>query len=221
MSDERRTTQCDHAPARMPALTFLFAALTLVMLLQPALAIDGHPSLLAEATISVIPLSATYSLRGRAWQFRAALLLLAPVVVLWVLVHGVGWRLLLRPWELLASLVLLGFVSGCLLHCLLRAERVTTSLLFGAAALYLLLGFAWTHSFALAVALNPHAFGDTTPDWNALTYFSFSTLTTLGIGDLAPLSPLARTLTSLEAATGVLFVGFIISRFAAVAGRSS
>ncbi len=43
-------------------------------------------------------------------------------------------------------------------------------------------------------------------------YFSFVTLTTLGFGDIAPISPLARTLVMLEAVTGQLFLAVLVAR---------
>ena len=45
-----------------------------------------------------------------------------------------------------------------------------------------------------------------------MTYFSYVTLTTLGYGDIVPISPLARSLAVLEALTGVLFLAVLISR---------
>lgn len=41
--------------------------------------------------------------------------------------------------------------------------------------------------------------------------FSFVTLTTLGYGDISPLTPAARSLAILEATTGVLFVATTIA----------
>ena len=44
-------------------------------------------------------------------------------------------------------------------------------------------------------------------------YFSFSTLTTVGFGDITPLSKVARTLAVMEAAvTGTLYLAILISR---------
>jgi len=45
-----------------------------------------------------------------------------------------------------------------------------------------------------------------------LTYFSYVTLTTLGYGDISPVSPWARMLAILEALTGTLFLAVLISR---------
>ncbi|HMF13670.1 MAG TPA: potassium channel family protein, partial [Gemmataceae bacterium] len=41
---------------------------------------------------------------------------------------------------------------------------------------------------------------------------SFVTLTTLGYGDIVPVSPIARTLASLEAITGQLFLAVLVAR---------
>jgi voltage-gated potassium channel Kch len=43
-------------------------------------------------------------------------------------------------------------------------------------------------------------------------YFSFITLTTVGYGDITPVSPIARMLAVMEAMTGTLFLGVLIAR---------
>jgi voltage-gated potassium channel Kch len=43
-------------------------------------------------------------------------------------------------------------------------------------------------------------------------YFSFITLTTVGYGDIVPVTTVARMLTSTEAMTGTLFLAVLISR---------
>ncbi|HTC04866.1 MAG TPA: potassium channel family protein, partial [Xanthobacteraceae bacterium] len=46
----------------------------------------------------------------------------------------------------------------------------------------------------------------------ALLYFSFSTLTTVGYGDITPVYPLARNLANLEAVIGQLFPATLLAR---------
>jgi voltage-gated potassium channel Kch len=43
-------------------------------------------------------------------------------------------------------------------------------------------------------------------------YFSFTTLTTLGYGDIVPVSPIARALTSTEAITGPIYLAVLVVR---------
>jgi voltage-gated potassium channel Kch len=45
-----------------------------------------------------------------------------------------------------------------------------------------------------------------------LAYFSFTTLTTLGFGDIVPVNPVARSLVVLEALLGQLFPVILIAR---------
>ena len=51
-------------------------------------------------------------------------------------------------------------------------------------------------------------------------YYSFSTLTTLGYGDIAPVSRHARVFASMEAITGVLYVALLIARLVGMYARS-
>jgi voltage-gated potassium channel len=47
-------------------------------------------------------------------------------------------------------------------------------------------------------------------------YFSFATLTTVGYGDIAPVSSVARMLAVMEAVTGLFYVAVLISRLVAL-----
>ena len=62
--------------------------------------------------------------------------------------------------------------------------------------------------------MNPNAFSFNTPSGTAAVmsgftaiYFSFTTLMTVGYGDITPVADVARMLAMLEAMTGTLFVG--------------
>jgi hypothetical protein len=99
---------------------------------------------------------------------------------------------------------------------IVRSTIVDRDVLIGAVAIYLLLGITWALIFSFVHAIDPSSFGDILgsehSDWNQFVYFSFSTLTTLGYGDIVALSPFARTLSAFEAITGVIFEAMIIAR---------
>jgi hypothetical protein len=48
--------------------------------------------------------------------------------------------------------------------------------------------------------------------WPDFLYYSFSTLTSLGFGDMVPVKALARSLTILEVTTGMLYLTMVVSR---------
>ena len=94
------------------------------------------------------------------------------------------------------------------------------SALFGSAAGYLLMGLTWATAYSWIERSNPGSFvinpandlGATGMQWFDSIHFSFVTLTTLGYGEITPVSSLARSLSFLEAAAGVLYVAFFVAR---------
>ena len=99
---------------------------------------------------------------------------------------------------------------------IVTSKVVDRDVLIGAVAIYLLLGITWALIFSFVHAIDPSSFGDILgsehSDWNQFVYFSFSTLTTLGYGDVVAVSPFARTLSILTAVSGVMYEAMIIAR---------
>jgi hypothetical protein len=82
-----------------------------------------------------------------------------------------------------------------------------------------MLGLLWTVAYWLVAQVTPNAFAfntntgtkETMVGFNAF-YFSFITLSTVGYGDIAPVSRIARWLAATEAMTGLLYVTVLIAR---------
>jgi len=120
---------------------------------------------------------------------------------------------------LVAGLILIAFVVGNLLRFVLRAPSVTTEVLCASISAYLMLGLMWTMAYWLVDQLTPGgAFSFNTNagthSMNGFTgfYFSFVTLSTVGYGDITPVSKIARWLAAMEAMTGLLYVAVLIAR---------
>jgi hypothetical protein len=120
---------------------------------------------------------------------------------------------------LVSGLLFVGFVAVNLLRFMLRASRVNTEVLCVAISNYLMIGLLWTFAYRLAAHMVPDAFGFTAgpasarsmDGFNAL-YFSFVTLSTIGYGDIIPLSRGVRMLAILEATTGMFYVTLLVAR---------
>jgi hypothetical protein len=87
----------------------------------------------------------------------------------------------------------------------------------GAVLLYLTIAVAFASLFTFLGTLVPKAFaGLSVEDSPALAsqviYFSFTTLTTTGYGDIAPVHPVARGLCNLEAVIGQLYPATLLAR---------
>ena len=124
---------------------------------------------------------------------------------------------------LVAGLILIAFVVGNLLRFVLRAPSVNTEVLCASISAYLMLGLMWTMAYWLvdqltpggAFSFNTNAGRQSMNGFNAL-YFSFVTLSTVGYGDITPLSRIARWLAALEAMTGLLYMTVLIARLVAL-----
>jgi len=119
--------------------------------------------------------------------------------------------------SLLVIVALYLFMIRLLLRKIFTAKVVTLDTIGYALCTYILLGSTWTLFYVPIAHLDPHAFSqaivqEATGPGSTLVYFSFVTLTTLGYGDISPVSPIARSLAILEALTGTLFLAVLISR---------
>jgi hypothetical protein len=105
-----------------------------------------------------------------------------------------------------------------------QSGRIDTNRILGAVCIYFLLGLIWALVYSIIEVCSPNSFN--IPDYVALgvrqqmvcdmIYFSNVTLTTLGYGDVLPLSNLTRTLANLEAMAGQLYIAIVIARMVGV-----
>lgn len=122
-----------------------------------------------------------------------------------------------RVLEIASSSILLAFLTlsiYLMLRELTIAEQVTADLIKGGICVYLLLGFLWANLYGIIYSFDVHSFTATSATVSRadLTHFSFTTLTTVGYGDIAPVSQIARVLANLEGIVGVLYPAVFIAR---------
>jgi hypothetical protein len=162
-------------------------------------------------------------LLGRDSRFHTVFLTVTGLIylsnsLLYALNPGAGWAVLLTYLALIPYLGMLVWILG---RFLVIAQTITRDVLYAAVALYLLLGALFVPAYGLLDVLLPGAFRDGTfPDspvqWQQLVYFSYTTLTSSGYGDILPVSWWARSLANLEMIVGVLFITIVISRLVAL-----
>jgi hypothetical protein len=124
------------------------------------------------------------------------------------------------------------FVMVTIFRRIFRFERVTTSTIFGALCIYLMLGFSFTNLYLFVAKIQPWAFYltpgvnvHTTAQYSDLVYFSFGSMTSLGSAGIIPVSLSVRSLSSVEAILGLLYLAVLVSRlvgmYHAEMGRSA
>ena len=155
--------------------------------------------------------------RGRRARYLVAGLYAVTIVVNWAALSAAH-----PAWQAgrgLLSLLSLLVMCALLLGQVSRAGPVTAHRVRGAIAAYLLIAVIFGHAYWVVETLRPGAF--TLPSWwagarprqvEAFYYFSIVTLTTLGYGDMVPVHPVARSLTTAEALIGQLYPAILIAR---------
>jgi voltage-gated potassium channel Kch len=115
-------------------------------------------------------------------------------------------------------LLLVFFMSAAWLvgSQVLLTGSVDINIVVGSIALYLILGMIWSIFYTVLLAISPEAMeGVVSGSWHenmyTMTYFSYVTLTTLGYGDISPITPVAQVLVILEAATGVFYMAIVVA----------
>jgi len=114
--------------------------------------------------------------------------------------------------------VLLGVaLSWVVARAVFAPGRITYHRIMGAILLYLTIGVTFVALYTFLGLLIPDAFSglslkDAPTLPSTLVYFSFGTLTTAGAGDVAPLHPIARSLTNIEAMIGQLYPATLLAR---------
>ncbi len=192
----------------------VFVAFVLVPLVPPG---TGR-SWVGDLVLGLLLLSGVQALahrRIRAVLMPVALLALAVDLASWVVPVAAPW---VQATGLLSLLLFLVVVLG---HTL-RAGPVSQHRILGGIAAYLLLGIVWAYAYSLLSIGRPEAFAGAVSAVDGprgFFYFSFVTLTTVGYGDVQPVHPIARSLATLEAVVGPLYLAILIARL--VSGASS
>lgn len=122
--------------------------------------------------------------------------------------------------------VLLAIVAPmAIIRRLVQHREVTRGTLLGAISGYLLLPIAFFYVFLSSVSVSGRPFFEAAQPTTSYMYFSLTTITTTGYGDLTAAAPFGRLLAMAEAVTGqvylVTFVAMLVGLFAAnrIAGR--
>jgi hypothetical protein len=194
------------------ALAGLLIILIVDMFVLPALGPNiGEVVLNLFFTFLLFTGVATVATRGVAFVV-VAILAIAAAVLKWIAhVPGLPWSPATAPG---AAIVVFGLFTLLVLLRTLSPGPITRHRIQGAIATYLLIGTTFALSFELLELLHPGSlqFNEGQPEImkQAVGYFSMVTLTTVGYGDVTPVTPLARRLAMFEGFIGQLYPAIII-----------
>jgi len=188
---------------------YIILSIMVVLLVMPflrPLGLVGH--FFATMTVAMMPLSCAIVLAVKGKKAIVIYLVAIPFVI----IDGLSFFLTNRP-LLIVELSLASFLSFYIVYLMVRhllsIRVVTADMVYCAISTYLLIGIGWSGIFNILEIVAPGSFSaESAGDF---LYFSFVTLTTVGFGDLLPLSVLAKRLVILEASMGSIYMAVIVA----------
>jgi hypothetical protein len=202
--------------------TGLFFSLVAVSFFHPFSAVldwlfPFFSDLLGTLLYTSVLVASVHALSTTKKHVVVAILLAVPALVLsWL--SGFFGLLEIRIAYLSFFLLFIGFTVVRVLSYVLNGKDVVADKIFGGLSVYLLFGHGWAFIFIILEALRPGSFAGLAQPGAAegmgseLIYYSFVTLTTLGYGEITPVSITARNLAAMEAVTGVLYLATLVAR---------
>jgi hypothetical protein len=123
----------------------------------------------------------------------------------------------------LAAIFFNAFFAWAILVKTFRAGEITYHRIVGSIVVYLMVGLVFTYIFNAVYLYNgPSSFNNISgAGLREFLYFSFTSLTTMGYGDITPVHPLARSLANSEALIGQLYPAILIARLVSMEFDSS
>ena len=167
---------------------------------------------LAAVTFTPVVLSIVRLTQIKGWVWPSVLLALGNMI--FVVAGNTFYSRTLTGirWAFLAAFFVLT-AAGLFSH-LRNSRSVARAQLYTAVNIYLLLGLLWASIYLAMDAFSPGSIqmGRNPADRQTeLLYFSLVTLSTIGYGDIVPLSGTARILAALEGMTGVLYIAITVA----------
>ena len=197
----------------------LLLSLLLAILLTPVLDHGGWRRLLLAGVVFIpVIISIVRLSQIKGWLWPTVLLAFGNVVFVVAgntfhsrALTGIRWGFMT---------VFFALTAAGLFSYLRNSRSVAQAQLYTAVNIYLLLGLLWAALYLTVDAFSPGAIqvGSHSADRQTeLLYFSLVTISTIGYGDIVPLSGEVRILAALEGVTGVLYVAItvalLVSRF--------
>jgi hypothetical protein len=218
VGDRRRSLYAWQDRIRDPMLTALLVLELCAIFLAAPLAAKGLPIARAIADTLVLAVLLIVVILSQKWGAIISILLgLAATAASYPLSgdwSSVSATILRRAGSTLAFSTLIWVVA----HAVYAPGRITFHRLQGAIVIYLSIATVFASAYSLIWELSPDAFANLLapvggPEEVAtMLYFSLTTLTTTGYGDIVPLDPFARSLANLESVIGPFYLAITVAR---------
>ncbi len=192
-------------------------ALIILLLSYPYMPDNQLGAFLGGMMSLLLLIAAIFAVRTHKHALLGACILALIVIILsvWAFVSGVRGNPLVEA----AFFLFYALITIVIFVEVIREREVTRNILIGIVCAYLLIGTAFATLFDFVETIQPGSFqfntisaSDSPMRWRNLLYYSFTTLTTTGYGDVTPASTQAQSISIIEGIIGVLFIAVFVAR---------
>jgi Ion channel len=204
----------DEASQRRERYGELLAAILLSFLFQ-GIAKPGRWEQIVITVLLAITLVLAFRAAGARPTVMRAVVAVAAVVVVFSVIDSLTGDVASAPSRIANLLLILlappAIVVG-VVRSLRQRQRVTVEAVFGVLCLYILLGMFFAFTYGTIDRLGSQVFAQSTQaSVSSCLYYSFTTLTTVGYGDLTTVSNLGHTLSVTEALFGQIYLVTVVA----------
>ncbi len=199
----------------------LLIALTIMLLSYPYFQNTVAGATLGGLTSLALFITGVFAVRTNKPAFYMAVVLAVSAAVINIIALTYGARG--HPLNEGAYLVFDAFITVIIFLEVIKTKRIGRDAIFGIVCVYLLIGVTFGTLYDLLETLVPGSFQINVTlgsveyiGWRVLVFFSFMTLTTIGYGDVTPVTFQAQSLALIEGVIGVLYVAVLIARIVGI-----
>jgi hypothetical protein len=194
------------------AFGLVLALVLLTYVLASLISNRGWPAVLLTVVTSATSVVALTSSHARPVFVRRALMLALLAILLAMVAAVTGGR----PWLNAASLIEIGLLAvamAAVLRRVVTSDNVSSRTILGAISVYIALGILFTWAYSLIDRIEGGGFFGAAANVTGsdFLFFSYTTLTTTGYGDLVPAGQVGRMVSGLEMMLGQIFLVTLVA----------
>jgi voltage-gated potassium channel len=201
---------------KLPDVRFLVLLILILLLLvlTPFLDEFVQTRILMDVFLTAIFIFIICTIRLKRSQAIIASVLVLPLIVATWSTYFVE----IRTFSLFSRIfgaLFFAYAAINILRIVLKSEKVTRETIFAAIVAYLLIALMWAFLYMILERVSPGSFSF--PDWGGrgetmqFEYLSFVTITTLGYGDITPVTDKASALVIIEAVVGQIYLVVLVA----------
>ena len=202
---------------------FLFLTLLIPYVLHPLMKTEFQMILALDISFSFILFMEVFALSDRHHVAITALGLVILSQMLTWSSRALSSHVLIVA-GIIFTMVYLVYTTGILFRHVVKSRAPTFHTIFASLCIYLVTAYIWAFSYSLLEDMSPNSFHFSSELFTPIAkgkhlyshlyyfiYFSFTTQTTLGFGDILPASAWSRMMTSMEAVLGQLYLVVMVT----------